>query len=206
MLDFFLADFNLPYTLALTLVMAIALLEGVALIIGLSFASFLDELFVIDLDIDPELSSSGLSATLGWLYFHRLPFLVWLVLLLCSFGVVGSVLNFILVMPLFITLPISFVFTVFITRYLAKRIAKIIPRNESSAASSSSFSGKLATITIGKASKGNAAEAVLRDQFNQKHYVLVEPECDQQVFEQGTQVVLVEKLSSSWLAIEFKQQ
>jgi len=201
-LDFFFSDLNLPYTLALTLVVAIALLEGIVFLIGFSFSSLLDELFSIDIEVEPRSFSFSLSSILGWLHYHRLPFLVWSILLLCSFGVVGSILNFIFVIPLFVSLPISFVCTIFITRYLAESIVKIIPKNESSAISLSSFSGQVATITIGKASKGNAAEAVFHDQFNQKHYVLVEPECKEQIFEQGKQVILVEKLTNSWLAIE----
>ncbi|TEW47862.1 OB-fold-containig protein [Psychromonas algicola] len=203
MLDFFLADFNLPYSISISIVFAIACLEGVGLLIGLSISNFLEDLFSIDFVNDTELPSGGISATLGWLYLHRLPMLVWLLLLLSSFGIVGVTLNYLVLLPLWLTLPITIVATVFITRFLAKHLSKIIPKNESSATSSSSFVGKVATITIGKASKGHPTEAVVKDSYNQKHYVLVEPEESSKIFTQGMQVVLIQKQKSTWLAIEF---
>ncbi|WP_026339261.1 OB-fold-containig protein [Psychromonas ossibalaenae] len=207
MLAFFLADFNLPYSSALAIVLGLAFIEGAGLIIGLSLGSLLDDLLPMDLDInaDPNLPAGGLTAVLGWLYLKQLPFLVWLLLFLSGFGIAGLTLNFIINLPLFLSLPFALLAAVFISRLLGRQIARIIPKNESSALSNTSFSGKLATITIGRASKGNAAEAVLHDEFNQKHYVMVEPEQESLVFEQGTQVVLIEKLKSSWTAVEFTQ-
>jgi len=204
MIAFFSADFNLLYSSSILFVLCLGLLEGVGLLVGLSFASALDDLLPLDLDIDTELSSGGLNAIIGWLYLHRLPFLVWLLLFLSSFGIAGLSINYLSVLPSLISFPIALVIAIFSCRILGKKIATIMPKNESSAISSNSFSGKVATITVGKASKGNAAEAVLQDEFNQKHYLLVEPEEQDQEFIQGTQVVLIEKLQHSWLAIEFK--
>ena len=200
------ADYNLLYSSALFFVLCLAMLEGVGLLIGLSLASALDDLLPIDLDVDTDvpLSSGGLSAVLGWLYLHRLPFLVWLLLFLTSFAMAGLTVNYMFVLPTLLSFPIALVIAIVNCRILGKKIAMVMPKNESSAISSHSFSGKVATITVGKASKGNAAEAVLHDEFKQKHYLLVEPELQDQEFVQGTQVVLIEKLQNSWLAIEFK--
>jgi len=203
LLEFFLADFNLPYSISISIVIAIACLEGVGLLIGLSIANFLEDLFSIDFVDDTDLPSGGISTTLGWLYLHRLPMLVWLLLLLSSFGVVGVTLNYLIILPLWLTLPITFVITLFLTRFLAKNLSKVIPKNESSATSSRHFAGKIATITIGKATKDHPTEAVIKDAYNQKHYVLVEPEDPSKTFTQGMQVVLIQKQASIWLAFEF---
>lgn len=204
MFSFFIADYNLLYSSALLFVLFLALLEGVGLVLGLSIANVLDDILPIEMDVDVSLSSGGLSAVLGWLYLHRLPFLVWLLLFLTSFGIAGLSINHVIVLPSLVSFPVALVLAMFSCRILGKQIARIMPTNESSATSSQSFSGKIATITVGQASKGNAAEAVLQDDFNQKHYLLVEPENEGQEFKQGTQVVLVEKLHHSWSAIEFK--
>ena len=42
------------------------------------------------------------------------------------------------------------------------------------------------------------------DTFNQKHYIMVEPEFEKEYLPQGTEVVIVEKLNGTWLAIPFK--
>lgn len=206
MFSFFMADFNLLYSSSLFFVACLALLEGVGLLIGLSLTNALDDLLPIDLDVDADLtlSDGGLSVVLGWLYLHRLPFLVWMLLFLTSFGIAGLSINYMWPLPTLLSFPIALVIAIFSCRILGKRIASIMPKNESSATSYHSFSGKIATITVGKARKGNAAEAVLHDEFNQKHYLLVEPEQQGQEFDKGTQVVLVEKIQHSWLAIEFK--
>lgn len=206
MISFFTADFNLLYSCALLLVIAFALLEGIGLLIGLSVISTLDDILPIDLDIevDTELSGGGLSAVLGWLYLHRLPFLVWLILFLTSFGIAGLSINYIVILPSLISFPFALLIAIFSCRILGKQIATIMPKNESSAISSNSFAGKVATITIGTARKGNAAEAVFQDQFKQKHYLLVEPESQDQAFTKGTKVLLIEKSEHAWIAIEFK--
>lgn len=182
--------------------MGLALLEGIGLVIGLSIASAFDDLF--SFDVDATLPSGGLSGVLGWLYLSRLPILVWLILFLTSFGIAGLSINFIILLPTLLSFPIALVIAIFSCRIIGGKIAAIMPTNESSAISSHSFTGKIATITVGKASKGNAAEAVLHDDFHQKHYLMVEPELQGDEFVQGTKVVLIEKLSRSWLAIEFK--
>lgn len=198
------ADFNLLYSSALLFVIFLALLEGGGLLIGVSLANALDDILPLEIDNDVALSSGGVSAVLGWLYLHRLPFLVWLLLFLTSFGIAGLSLNYMTTLYHFITLPIALLIAIFSCRFLGKKIANIMPKNESSAVSSGSFVGKIATITVGKARKGFAAEAVLQDKFKQKHYFLVEPEHEGLEFTQGTQVVLIEKLKNSWLVIEFK--
>ena len=204
MLSFFTADYNLLYSCALLFVLFLALLEGVGLLMGLSIANALDDILPIDVETDVTLSTGGLSAIVGWLYLHRLPFLVWIILFLTSFGIAGLSVNHIIILPSLVSFPIALLIAILSCRILGKQIARVVPKNESSAISSNSFSGKIATITIGKASKGNAAEAVLLDDFKQKHYLLVEPEKQGQEFNQGTQVILIEKLHHSWLAIEFK--
>lgn len=204
MFSFFIADFNLLYSAALLFVMFLALLEGVGLLIGLSLASALEDIFPIELDTDVTLSSGGLSSILGWLYLHRLPFLIWLILFLTSFGIIGLSINYVFTLPTLISFPITLFMTLFSCRFLGKKIAIIMPKNESSAISSYSFSGEVATITIGKGTKGNATEAVLHDKFKQKHYVLVEPEKEGQIFLPGEKVLLVEKGPNSWLAVAFE--
>ncbi|WP_284203672.1 YqiJ family protein [Psychromonas marina] len=204
MFSFFISEFNILYSCALFFVMGLALLEGIGLVIGLSMASAFDDMFSFDIDVDATLPSGGLSGVLGWLYLSRLPVLVWLILFLTSFGIAGLSINFIVILPTLLSFPIALIIAIFSCRILGGKIATIMPTNESSAISSDSFTGKIATITVGKARKGSAAEAVLHDDFHQKHYLMVEPEVQGQEFMQGTQVILIKKLSRSWLAIEFE--
>lgn len=210
-MDFLLNDVNFAFSVALTIVLGLALLEGVALVIGSSVMTLLDDItgFDIDADVDADVSTGGLTAVLGWLCLDRLPLLVWLILMLASFGVTGLIYNYFILSSFNIEIlywlakPVALFSALIITHTMGGAIAKIVPKNETSAVSVNEFSGKVATITLGKASKGNAAEASLIDEYNQKHYVMVEPDNDNEEFLQGTKVVLIEKTNSSWIAAPF---
>ena len=206
MINFLLSDINFAFTVCLFIVAGLALLEGVAVLVGASIMSMLDDMIDIDIDVDSDVSSSGLTSFLGWLCLNKLPMLVWLVLILTSFALTGISYNYFVVSQFnfefltWLSKPVALFGACVLTHYFGDAIAKVMPKNESSAVSAEGFAGKLATITIGTASKGNAAEAMLKDEFNQKHYVMVEPDNHDQQFQQGTTVVLMEKAANVWLA------
>lgn len=213
MYEFLVADINTPFAIALGSVLILGLFEGIGLLVGLSIMSLFDQFSPFEMEVDVELeanvSSGGLTSVVGWLYLNRLPLLVWLVLFLSSFGVAGYTFNYLnlnmlaLALPSFLASITAFVVAVFLTRAIGGPLAKLMPKNETSAVSTNSFTGLVAKITIGKATQNSPAEAVLTDQFNQKHYVLVAPETSDETFEQSQQVVLVEKQEKCWIAVKF---
>ncbi|MDN3652508.1 DUF1449 family protein [Thalassotalea ponticola] len=209
MIDFLLSDINFAYLVALVIVLGLSLLEGLALLIGTSVVSLFDDM--VDIDVDTDVTSGGITSLLGWLCLNKLPMLVWLVLMLTSFALIGIVYNYVIALsvdlaPLYwLSKPIALLGAGYATHILGSAIAKLIPKNQSSAVSSQGFGGKIATITIGKASQGNAAQAVLQDEYNQKHYVMVEPDQADQEFHQGVSVVLLEKHANIWLAAKLEQ-
>jgi hypothetical protein len=213
MIEFILADINIGFAVALCSVLALAMLEGIGMLIGLSMVNLLDHISPIDLDIDvdTDLPVGGLTPLLGWLCLNRLPLLIWLVLFLTSFGITGYTLNYILLNNFtihfseFLIYGLSFILSLYATHHIGVPLSRLLPKNESSAISNNSFNGLIATITIGTAKQDSPAEASLIDSFNQKHYVLVSPDNDNEEFNQGQQVVLVEKKESFWLAIKFNQ-
>ena len=78
---------------------------------------------------------------------------------------------------------------------------KIIPKDESSALKEESFVGQMATITLGKASKGSPAEAKVTDHHGQTHYFMIQPESEEEIFQQGEQVLLSKPAPSGFFAI-----
>ncbi|MFS1425498.1 OB-fold-containig protein [Shewanella sp. 10N.286.48.B5] len=212
MLEFLLINANTPYAIALTLVLVLALLEGVGLVIGFSISSLLDHLSPVDLDLDADLTlaNTGLTPLLGWLCLNKLPMLIWLVLFLTCFALLGYSVNYLsyvyansLITP-FISAPIVFIFSLLCTSLVGHPLAKILPKNESLAVSNGSFSGLSAKITVGTAKLNSPAEAVLVDQYSQKHYVMVAPEFAEESFSQNEQVVLLRKSGSIWLVAKLE--
>lgn len=219
MFEFFLADANVYFNVAIGIVLVLGLLEGLGMLVGLSLIALFDNLSPFDVELklgldasaDPsaDLSTGGLTQIAGWLCLNRLPLMVWLVLFLTCFGIAGYVLNFTLVslfgiyVTTLISIPASILAGLLLTGKLGKRLATLMPKNESSAVGTATFGGRIATITAGTARKGSPAEASFVDHFKQKHYVMVEPMETSDVFAVGDQVVLVEKGTNAWLATSY---
>lgn len=208
MLEFIFASANSPYSIALGIVLVLGLLEGLGVLIGISLSTIFDNLspFQIDVDIDADVASGGLTSIVGWLCLNRLPLMIWLVLLLTLFAIVGYTVNYTTAstigyfLPSWLVFPFALFGGLLLTGKLGLQLAKVMPKNETSAVSEDSFGGRLAEITIGTARVGSPAEASVIDDFKQKHYVMVEPINSSEEFHQGSTVVLIEKGDSCWTA------
>ncbi|MGJ8693033.1 MAG: YqiJ family protein [Thalassotalea sp.] len=209
MLDFFLADYNLYFASAISFVLFLSLIEGLGLVIGLSLMSFLEQFTPIDIDVDVDVTTGGLTAVMGWLCLNRLPLLIWLVVILSGFGLFGYSINYLslaslgFILPTFFIVGLASIFAIYFTKAVSKPLSKILPKNETSAISNDSFVGLVGKITIGKATFQNPAEAVIHDHHGQKHYLLVAPESQEAIFAAGAEVVLIEKQEKYWLAMPF---
>lgn len=212
MIGFFLLDSNLIYSVVLAFVLALAVLEGVGVLLGMSLLSLLDDITPMEFsaDADSDISPAGLSQFLGWLCLSKLPLLVWLVLICTLFSLTGLTVNhvatsyFQTTSPMLMSVPLSLFVSAMGTHYLGGAIARVMPKSESASISIASFEGHVAQITVGTASQGNAAEAVFTDIHQQKHYVLVEPQTADAQFSQGTRVLLLNKTPHCWVAAEYK--
>lgn len=208
MIDFLLASINSPYFFAICFVVAIGVIEIIGLLFGLSLSDMVNNIspFDINVDIDSGLDSNGTTGLLGWLSLDRLPLMFWLLIYLTSFGIVGYTVNFIVygnfgfLLPSWMLIPIVLIFALIITARVGGYLSLKLPKNETSAVDTHTFAGKIATITIGTAQKGYPAEASVNDEFEQKHYVMVEPIETNKEFLRGDQVVLIEKGDTSWSA------
>ncbi|MEM0911796.1 MAG: YqiJ family protein, partial [Pseudomonadota bacterium] len=197
-----------PYSIALGVVLVLGLLEGLGILVGISLSTIVDNLSPIEMDIDAsgDISSGGLSSIIGWLCLNRLPLMIWFVLFLTLFAVVGYTVNFATgsvigyFLPGWLVFPAAVIGGMLLTGRLGFQLAKIMPKNETSAVYQESLEGRLAEITIGTAKVGSPAEASVTDDFEQKHYVMVEPIGNDEVFYQGSKVVLIEKGDSCWTA------
>ena len=61
--------------------------------------------------------------------------------------------------------------------------------------------GRVAVIVTGEAKSGSAAQARVRDEHGQTHYIMVEPDTESDVFAQGASVLLVRRAGATFFAI-----
>ena len=203
MTDVLLSPANFWFSIALIAVFFVFILELVSTVFGASLLGLGDDF--AELDGDGFLNTSFAN----WLNINKVPFLIYLIVLLTIFGLVGLIINGITASVLSSTLPtllsvsLAFFIGLLVTAKTVKIIAGVLPSVESSAVNSEDFIGSVAEITIGKASRGNPAEAKFTDHYSQPHFVLVEPFEDEELFAQGERVILVQKNQHSWLATRY---
>jgi hypothetical protein len=59
----------------------------------------------------------------------------------------------------------------------------------------------VAVITLGKATKGKPAQAKLKDKFGTTHYIMVEPDLEDDTFLQGDPVLIVRQAGAVYTGI-----
>jgi len=196
-----------PFTIALIMMLAIALLEGVGMLLGVGLSTLFDSLLP-DIDFDINEPSSALTHFMGWMNIGRVPLLAIIVCFLTSFGAVGYLMQsvsfslFSFYIPSTIAVFVAFGVTLPMTKFMTNAIRKVIPADESSALSQEELIGSAATITLGTAKKGFPAEAKYVDKYTQAHYFMVEPEEIEIEFKVGETVILAKESPRGFYAIK----
>jgi hypothetical protein len=208
--SFWTASANLPFLIALGLFFGLSLLQGISFLMGLSLDQSVDHWVDApdaDIDVDMDLDIDGVDSAasssslvwgaLDWLNAGRIPLLFLVLLFLGSFGLAGYLLQLLVLksfgflggswLMVLLALPVA----IPVSRYTSIFLGKILPKDETSAVSRDSFLGKSAVIVLGVARPGSPAQAKLKDDFGQTHYIMVEPDSDERDFSAGDTVVVV---------------
>jgi hypothetical protein len=227
-IDLLTAAGNAPFTVALLVMLGLLIFELISLFSGLGVNEVVDDLLAANVDF-PDMPddisggygdfSSGIEGSsapeagsligrvLAWLYVGRVPVLIVLVVFLGIFGLIGLFGQTVLretiglALPGLIAAPIAFFASLPLVRWTSAGLARILPRDETSAVSTRSFVGRTATVVGGNARTGLPAQARFRDQFGTTHYVQVEPEDADEVLESGSTVLLVRQINGRFSAI-----
>jgi hypothetical protein len=202
---------NLIFSIALMLCLFIGVLEFILLLFGGS-SSFLEQFLPDSLtdidhaDVSLEQSENLFTQLLEWLYLGKVPLLIWLIIFLTLYALTGLIIQDLFFqfteqyISAWIIAPASLFLAMPLVRYSAALIAKIIPKDETTAIQHDDLIGRTAHIILGEAKPNSPAQAKVKDQFGQTHYVLVEPEIDT-VFHQGQDVILTQRTKIGFQAI-----
>lgn len=198
---------NFPFAVALGLLLAVVALQFIG--IGDMFDGA-DADVDVDLDIDGANSAGFLDGAFSVLGIGRVPFLIWLMMYLFVFAAIGvagqeTFIN-LLGTPLntalaglgagAAALPINGV--------LSRPLARVLPKDETSAVSVNSLIRRDAEIQIGTAQRGSPARSKVIDQFGQPHFVMVEPHDDDAVLVEGEVVMLVRREGGIFYAAQYE--
>jgi hypothetical protein len=209
----FTASETAPFGIAVALIVAIALLEGFGMMLSLSPSNLLDNMLAGadgahgghgDVALHPE---GALDRVLGWLHLGKVPSLVLLVLFLAGYAIFGYALQLVVhglfgaYLPGWIAALVALPPGMVTVRGLGALVAHIIPRDETSAVSELTLIGRVGVITAGHARQGVAAQARVRDRHGRVHYLMVEPDIDNEVLEEGAQILIVRKIGAFYRCI-----
>lgn len=227
MLELLAAPHNLPFAVALGVMLGLSALELLSTLLGAGLSGIVDGMLPefdldldvdvgadMDLDADADVGVDHALATPGaglqlldWLHVGRVPALILLMTLLGAFGVAGVAVQWVAATqfgaPLWVWLASvpAFLASLPVVHLTGRVLGRILPSDETSAVSRDSFVGKVATVTTGTAALGNPAQARLRDEHGQTHYVLVEPEGADERFPSGSQVILLSQQGAVFKAV-----
>lgn len=212
MFEHLLAPQNLPFAIALVMTVGLGAIEIATAFLGASLSGLIDSVLPdFDLHADfhadaphvgTELTTDGahnigvLGQALDWLHLGRVPALILLLTLLGSFGSLGLLMQSLakgmaggLAPAWLVALP-AFALSLPAVRVVGSAFARLVPQEETTAISRSSFVGRAALVTTGVATSGNPAQAKLTDEHGQTHYLLVEPETPGVELPTGMTVIL----------------
>jgi len=195
-----LADHNLPFAVALALMVLLALLQafGLGQILG-------DH----DVDADSDGLADGLLAFLG---IGRVPFMIWLASFLLCFAALGvgiqALADGLLGAPFdrWLAVVLAAGAALPVTGVLARPLGAIMPGDETSAVGLDSLVGRRARITTGRAAAGHPARAQVHDHFGHAHNVMVEPhEAGSEMLE-GDEVLLVRREDQTFYCVALQER
>lgn len=193
-----LADHNLPFAVALVLMVLIAIAQ----------AGGFSDLFA---DADSHFDGDGASGTgdglMALLGLGRVPFLVWLAVYLLGFAGFGVAAQFsaetLAGAPLspWLASAIAGAMALPVTSVLTRTLGHILPQDETTAVSLETLVGRRAIIIDGRAAKGFPARAKVCDRHGHPHYVMVEPHDDAREIISGEEVLLVRRQGPIFFAV-----
>lgn len=186
-----------PFTISLLVLAGLVLVEFVLLLIGTHFFGLLDDLLP-DLHFDADHDHAiGFDKAMYFVGFGKVPFLMVLMSFLASFGLSGYVIQSVAhkltggVFPLALAIPAAIVVGLLLTSRITAGLARIMPREHTTAVSDASMIGREATVTYGTASFAFPATAEVTDQHGRTHHIQLKADAAGESFEEGRKALIV---------------
>lgn len=194
---------NMPFAAALLVMVLLAIVQAIGLADALGGDADVD----LDTDGKDGLAGGPLDGLFSLLGIGRVPFMMWLMILLSLFGVIGLAGQHFLEAltgapwsPWLVSAGSAFV-SLPATGAISRPLGRMLPKDETTAINVSALVGREAEVVIGTASAGNPARAKVTDHFGQTHYVMLEPDNADQRFVQSEKVLIVRREGELFKAI-----
>lgn len=190
---------TIPFGVAMLVMIGLGVIEGIGVFTAMSPSEMFEHHFHID---HPEV-----DGPLGWLHIGKVPLLVLLILFLMGFAISGYAMQMFwhglfgdYLPTVLAVVPAGFI-GLSTVHGMGGLLARIIPKDETTAVSEQTLIGRAGVVVTGTARKGMAAEVKVRDQHGNYHYLMVEPDVEGEAYEQGSEVLIVKKQGAIYRGI-----
>ena len=196
----FMAPQTMPFGVAILIMVGLGIIEGIGLFTALSPSQIFDQYLEFD--------HPDIDGPLGWLHVGKVPLLVLFILFLLGFAISGYAIQMFCIglfgnyLPTILAVVPAGAIGLFTVRGMGGILARIIPKDETTAVSEQTLIGRAGVVVTGTARQGMAAQVKVRDQHGNYHYLMVEPDDAGIEFEQGTEVLIVKKQGATYLGIQ----
>lgn len=181
---------NLPFSAALCVMLLLAVAQGVGA------AHFFGD---HDVGGDHDGAEGAMGGLLSLLGVGRVPFLIWLALLLLLFAALGLSIQELAMsfaggtLDAALAAVLAGVVAVPVTALLVRPLAHILPGDETSAVSVDELVGRRGRVSEGVSRQGFPARAQVIDRHGLTHNVMIEPHDAQSQLHAGDEVLLVRR-------------
>ena len=148
-------------------------------------------------EVEADVPGGVHSGPLAWLGIGKMPFMIWFAVLLAGFGLSGMGVQLALrdllgfdLHAWMAAIPAG-AFGLWFARGFGSVFARLLPKTETEAMSERLLARRRGVITQGTASRGRPAEVRVMDRFGNTHYLRAEPLQDNEMLEQGTDVLVL---------------
>lgn len=197
-----------PFWVALMVVAGLGLVELVSILLGASASGLFDD--GIGHHGPGESEAGLLGGWMSWLNAGGVPILVLGVILLSAFAVFGFAiqgvaLTFLRPLPVLLAVLFALVLAVPATRLLSRGLARIIPRDETSALSQEEFIGLIGTVTLGPLDQGQPGSVRVKDRHDNIHLLRAQA-APGHIIQTGAVVLIVDGADGLFQAIPAPQE
>ena len=176
---------NAPFTIALTITVCFAAIEGIGMLLGLAASQSIENAIGLDVNADGDGLSDGpdqggwLAGFLHWFGVGHLPLLISLNVLLSGFAIAGYVLQESVIsffgnpLPVWLAGTLALLAALPVWKLGNAVAGKCWPKDESSAVNPADWIGRSGTVTTGTATQERAAEVKIHAADGSTHYLMV---------------------------------
>jgi hypothetical protein len=190
---------TMPFSVSLLVLAGIVLIEIVLLLVGTHFFGLLDDLIP---DLHADLDHDGghelsFGKVLHFVGFGRVPFMMVLMSFLATFGLAGFVIQWVSAgvigraLPYAGAIPLAFALALPATGRICAVLARILPKEQTSAVSAATFIGREAVVKYGAATVALPATAAVLDEHGRTHFIQVKAQGDDDHVAEGGTLLIV---------------